>query len=544
MRTRWKLSLVATVFLVALPITVDAAPGGEFWDDDGNVHEAQIEAIAAAGITFGCGPDSYCPEESVTRGQMAAFLVRAFDLPPSQLDLFTDDNDSIFESDIDALAAARITFGCGPERFCPDRSVTRGEMAAFLARVLHLPPGADRFVDDSDSQFEADINSLAEAGITVGCNPAESLYCPNDAVKRDQLASFLTRALGLSPLPVSERPSFTVAFSGDILLHMPVNYAAASYGRQTGMAYDFRPMFAAVSPIISAADLALCHLEVPVHPDSKNLSGYPTFQGPAEIADAIVAAGYEGCSVASNHSYDKGTTGVFNTLDVMTDRGLGYDGMAYDEADRLANQVYEVDGITVAHLSYADWLNGLSLPADKQWLVNLVDTDVILADAERAKASGADVVIVSLHWGSEYTVDPTAAQTRVGKVLTNASSIDLVVGHHAHVVQPIAQYGDEYVVYGLGNFLSNQLWSSQTTDGVIVTVDMALRREGDWVPRTVTYTPTWVQSGTYKILPVAATLNSTSISSTLRNQLLGSWQRTNERINRLDADVEASSLPQ
>ncbi len=198
----------------------------------------------------------------------------------------------------------------------------------------------------------------------------------------------------------------------------------------------------------------------------------------------------------------------------MTDRGLGYDGMAYDEADRLTNQVYEVDGITVAHLSYADWLNGLSLPSDKQWLVNLVDTDVIVADAERAKESGADVVIVSLHWGSEYAVDPTAAQARVGKVLTNAQSIDLVVGHHAHVVQPIGQYGEEYVVYGLGKLPINQLWSSQTTDGVIVTVDMALRREGDWVPRAVTYTPTWVQSGTYKILPVATTLNNASISST------------------------------
>ncbi len=82
----------------------------------------------------------------------------------------------------------------------------------------------------------------------MGCDPGASRYCPNDLVKRDQMASFLARAVGLSPLPVSERPSFTVAFSGDILLHMPVNYAAASYGRQSGMAYDFSPMFAAVSP--------------------------------------------------------------------------------------------------------------------------------------------------------------------------------------------------------------------------------------------------------------------------------------------------------
>ena len=106
------------------------------------------------------------------------------------------------------------------------------------------------------------------------------------------MASFLSRGLELAPLPVAPRPSFTVTFAGDILLHMPVNYAAASYGDTSGEAYDFRPMFASVKPMISAADLALCHLEVPVHPDSVNLSGYPGFQGPAEITDAIADAGF------------------------------------------------------------------------------------------------------------------------------------------------------------------------------------------------------------------------------------------------------------
>lgn len=517
-------------------------PGGTFWDDDGNVHEAQIEAIAAARITFGCGADLYCPNQPVTRGQMAAFLRRAFTLPAATSDYFTDDEASEFEADINALAQAQITFGCAPAAFCPERSVTRGQMAAFLTRILELAPGEDRFVDDTTSEFEADINALANAGITVGCNQAGDRFCPNDPVKRDQMASFLARALGLAPLPPVERPSFTVVFTGDILLHMPVNYAAASYGKASGEKYDFEPMFSAIKPIVSAADLAICHLEVPVHPDSVNLSGYPGFQGPAEIADAIVGAGYEGCSVASNHSYDRGTSGVFNTLDVLTSRGLGYDGMAYDHADRLASQMYQVGEVTVAHLSYADWLNGLRLPADKPWLVNLVDPAVIIADAERARTAGADVVLVSLHWGTEYRVDPTAGQSRLARQLTAASSVDLVVGHHAHVVQPIGQSGSEYVIYGLGNSLSNQLWSAQTTDGLLVTVEMALR-SGEWMPRTVTYTPTWVQAGTYRILPVAETLRAGAISPALRSQLLASWRRTTERVERLGADVAPSSTP-
>lgn len=517
-------------------------PGGTFWDDDGNTHEAQIEAIAAARITFGCDDDLYCPGQAVTRGQMAAFLKRAFPIPASSVDYFDDDAGSTFENDINALADAGITVGCAVRSYCPDRPVTRGEMAAFLARVLELPGGPERFVDDNDSIFENDINAVAAAGITFGCNAEGDHFCPLAPIRRDQMASFLARALHLSPLPAAQRPSFTVTFTGDILLHLPVDSAAANYGDSTGKKYDFEPMFAAIKPIISAADLALCHLEVPLHPDSINLSGYPAFQGPAEIADAIAAAGYEGCSVASNHSYDKGVTGVFNTLDVMTSRGLGYDGMAYDSSDRLAAQMYEVGNVTVTHLSYAEWLNGLKVPADKPWLVNLIDPAVIIADAERAKAEGADVVLVSLHWGTEYQVDPTANQTRIGKLLTNAGAVDLVVGHHAHVVQPIGQYGSEYVVYGLGNSLSNQLWSAQTTDGVLVTVEMALR-QGDWMPRKVTFTPTWVQAGSYKILPVAETLNAGGISSSLRSQLLGSWKRTMERINRLDADVSPTAVP-
>lgn len=460
-------------------------PGGTFWDDDHNIHEAQIEAIAAAGITFGCGSDLYCPDQAVTRGQMAAFLRRGFNLPVS---------------------------------------------------------GVDYFADDDDSEFERDINSLAAAGITVGCNQAGDRFCPNDPVKRDQMASFLARALKLTPLVPAERPSFTVAFTGDILLHLPVDYAAANYGKTSGKKYDFEPMFTAIKPIIGAADLGICHLEVPLHPESVHLSGYPSFQGPAEIADAIVAAGYQGCSVASNHSYDQGVTGIKNTLDVMTSRGLGYDGMAYDLADRLAAQTYTVGDVTIAHLSYADWLNGLRLPSDKPWLVNLVDADVVISDAERARQAGADVVLVSIHWGTEYQVDPTAAQTKLANTLTAADSVDLVVGHHAHVVQPIGQYGSEYVIYGLGNSLSNQLWSAQTTDGLLVTVEMAWRN-GDWMPRDVAYTPTWVQAGTYRILPVAETLRSGNISSTLRSQLLGSWARTTKRVERLGADVRPSTVP-
>jgi len=199
------MALLWSLALAALP------PGGSFIDDDGNTHEGSIEAIAAAGITQGCNPPAntrYCPRDVVSRGQMAAFLSRALNLPEGS-DRFVDDDGHLFESDIDRLAEAGITQGCNPPantRFCPNDQMTRGAMAAMLTRAFQLPAGQDRFVDDDGHLFESDIDRLAGAGITLGCNPpANDRFCPDDTVTRDQMASFLTRALGLDPITPPER---------------------------------------------------------------------------------------------------------------------------------------------------------------------------------------------------------------------------------------------------------------------------------------------------------------------------------------------------
>jgi hypothetical protein len=200
--------LVGLLVAALLPAGAQVDPGGTFIDDDGNVHEGYIEAIAAEGITRGCNPpdnDRYCPADPVTRGEMAAFLTRALGLAGSATDHFVDDEDSVFESDIDALAAAGITRGCNPpdnDRFCPNDHVTRGQMAAFLVRGFGYTDdgGGDLFTDDDDSVFEADIDRLGTAGVTKGCNPPDNdRFCPTELVLRDQMASFLGRALNLEP---------------------------------------------------------------------------------------------------------------------------------------------------------------------------------------------------------------------------------------------------------------------------------------------------------------------------------------------------------
>ena len=150
-------------------------PGGSFVDDDGNVHEGGIEAIAAEGITRGCNPpanDRYCPENTVTRCQMAVFLARALYLDPTSDDYFIDYETSLFEAGINRLAAAGITQSCNPpanNRFCPDRDMTRGQIAAMLARAFDYPVSHhNRFNYDNGHIFEQAIQKIAAAGVTVG----------------------------------------------------------------------------------------------------------------------------------------------------------------------------------------------------------------------------------------------------------------------------------------------------------------------------------------------------------------------------------------
>ena len=176
----------------------------DFIDTDGLVFEEDIEWLSGAGITQGCNPpvnDMFCPNGNVTRGQMAAFLVRALGLTDQGSVDFVDDDGSLFEASIEMLATAGITKGCNPplnDMFCPNGNVTRGQMAAFLVRALGLTDqGSVDFVDDDGSLFEASIEMLATAGITKGCNPpVNDMFCPNGNVTRGQMAAFLRRALG------------------------------------------------------------------------------------------------------------------------------------------------------------------------------------------------------------------------------------------------------------------------------------------------------------------------------------------------------------
>jgi poly-gamma-glutamate capsule biosynthesis protein CapA/YwtB (metallophosphatase superfamily) len=333
---------------------------------------------------------------------------------------------------------------------------------------------------------------------------------PNEAVSLDAFEGAPTTSTSTSTsttttttTTVPPPRTATLAFSGDLLPHSPV-VAAAAVNADEG--WDFRPMFDEVRPILTAADLAICHLESPISSTDSNLSGYPVFNAPRALIEAAIDAGYDGCSTASNHSFDRRSAGVLSTLDVFDELGLRQAGMARDAEQDLAPVIYDVNGISIAHISAAFSLNGFVLPADEQYLVDLIDPEQIIEEARIAKAAGAEFVVVSLHWGNEYQQVPSAAQEQWLSEILPSDEVDLIIGHHAHVVQPIDKIGDEWVVYGLGNFLSNQsanCCSAITQDGMIVSVTLLENDLGQIKATGIEYTPTWVDRSDGYVIRVA-----------------------------------------
>jgi len=222
-RTRLRLLLLGVALTAGLVVaaptaasaqTTELPPGGTFVDDDNSIHQGAIEAIAAIGVTLGCNPpgnDRFCPEQPVTRAEMATFLTRALNLGEASIQPFTDIAGSTHEASINSIYAAGITKGCNPptdDEYCPDEPITRDEMASMLARAFDLAPSTDTpFTDIASSVHAANINALAAAGITRGCNPPDDdHFCPTQLITREQMASFLTRALGLDPIDPPPAP--------------------------------------------------------------------------------------------------------------------------------------------------------------------------------------------------------------------------------------------------------------------------------------------------------------------------------------------------
>lgn len=259
--------------------------------------------------------------------------------------------------------------------------------------------------------------------------------------------------------------AMTVVMVGDILLHTPVEESAV----QEDGSRNFDTIFANTCDEIQAADLAIVNQEVIIGGEELGVSGYPAFNAPYEIGDALASAGFDVVCHATNHALDKGKKGVLNTLNFWDENypDMGVIGI-YDSSESQDDiYIYECNGIKVAILNYTYGTNGIALPEDMPYAVNLLSEQKVTADIEKAEEI-ADFTIVCPHWGTEYSLSVSDEQRKWTEIFLE-SGVDLVLGTHPHVIEPIEWVEDQegensmLVYYSLGNYVN---WTSGTGEGV------------------------------------------------------------------------------
>lgn len=256
---------------------------------------------------------------------------------------------------------------------------------------------------------------------------------------------------------------------GDVLIHESVYKDAYKDGK-----YDFSNMFTEIEPILKTYDLKFCNQESTIGGSALGISGYPSFNSPDEIGDEIVRLGFNLISLANNHVTDRGEDAVlysnsyWRSKDVITAGSY----LNYDDMNNI--NIYEENGIKYAFLAYTTSLNGYLY---KDYLVNMYSDEKVKNDIENIKDK-VDLIIVSMHWGVEYVNYPNNEQTRIANYLSELG-VNLVIGHHPHVVQPVTYINDTLVIYSLGNFISNQLSIGLNQGiGLMVGMDITVDENG------------------------------------------------------------------
>lgn len=296
---------------------------------------------------------------------------------------------------------------------------------------------------------------------------------------------------GSSDAPPSTAPArtATISVSGDLLWHEPLWEAA-----RTDDGFDFRTQLEGLTPALAKADLAVCHQEVPVARPGGPYSGYPTFRSPAETVDAVAAAGFDLCTTASNHTMDDGWDGLVRTRETLAAAGLGAVGTYTTRSEAQAPHLFTTDqGVKVAIVSQTYGLNGIPKAPGREWSVDLLDPDKAVADAHRARAAGADIVIFHMHAGTEYEQEPDSNQRYMAAMVTASGEFDLVMGQHPHVVQPIEKVNGVWTVYSTGNLMAAQGRDTpQTDDGMLVDVSFRETPSGRFTIDRVQWAPTHI----------------------------------------------------
>lgn len=357
--------------------------------------------------------------------------------------------------------------------------------------------------------------------------------------------------------PIKEEPkpdvipdiTINIKATGDIMFHPSQIDGAYDAATKT---YDFHNSFKAVKDILSDADLAIANFEgTTAGNETYSYQGYPLFNAPDEVLDAIKDAGFDVLSTANNHSLDTRKAGLIRTVQQIQSRGMDSIG-TYVEKPATRVLIKDVQGIKIAFLSYTEMLNGLDSvmsPQDLDTLINIIDETKMKEDIAYAKQQKADVIIAVLHWGNEYARVQTATQEAVADMLFTEGA-DIILGSHPHVIQPAKtlEYDrkTKFVAYSMGNFISNQRVetlvpygmseeiSKYTEDGVVIDIEIEKKGEtGEVSIKKIEYIPLWVYKGKtadggteHVVYPIMEYIESSEVDANSKTRMNRSYSDT------------------
>jgi len=300
-----------------------------------------------------------------------------------------------------------------------------------------------------------------------------------------------------SLVPIDSTKTVTLCFVGDLMCHSP----QTEYAKIANDSFDFKPAFREIKKYLSSADLTFGNLETTISGKEKKYSGYPLFNSPDEYLEAVKDAGFDILFTSNNHSLDRSKNGIIRTISKIHELGMIPIGTYQSQQEKDSVFIIERNGIQISVLSYTYGLNGNYLPESEKYLVNVIDTNLVKADIEKAKNRNTDFIIIYFHFGNEYQRKPGNYQKEiVQSAIRNGA--DIIIGSHPHVIQPVEllnstanKAGKVLVAYSLGNFISNQRWRYSDA-GVILNLTLVKNFMNSHIGiQDVNFIPTWVFKG-------------------------------------------------
>lgn len=313
------------------------------------------------------------------------------------------------------------------------------------------------------------------------------IFAPNDNSKETKITETSSK-----PEPITIHMS---AF-GDTMCHLTnIKNAYDSSSKN----YDFSNVFKNIRKYTENADITIGNLETTFAGNSRGYTGYPTFNAPEILGQNLKDIGVDVLTTANNHCMDKGNSGLVSTLNFLDNYGIAHTGTARSENEQNTILIKDVNGIKIAFLSYTYGTNGITIPSDKPYSVNLIDKELIKKHIASAKEQNVDVICVSMHWGIEYKLKPNSTQKELANFLFD-NGVDIILGSHPHVLEPMEKRTitlndgttkDGFVIYSLGNFVSGQIYAN-TKSTVILDIQITKNSEGKISIDSVKYTPVYL----------------------------------------------------